>query len=612
MKIKYLLIAFWGLASHLSSLAQERPKNIILLIGDGMGVAQVHAGLVANGGQSHFARFTAIGFSQTQAADAFVTDSGAGGTAIAIGQKAKNGAVGVDAGNIPFVSILEIAKQNNLAVGEVVTCSITHATPADFYAHQPSRSQNEDIALDLLNSDMDVFIGAGQKYFTHRKDGRNLLAELKAKGYTVADSTQDLNRFTTGKLAYFSGQGEPASITNGRSRDFLVTGVRTAIGLLKSNPQGFFLMVEGSQIDWEGHGNKAQGVVNEVLDFDRAVGAALDFAQQDGNTLVIVTADHETGGMSLSGTDPKTGQVQAHFGTDNHTGTLVPVFAHGPGASQFIGIYQNTALFDKMKTVTGWCSQMEKLATNPKRAVGLQGGSNFRDLGGYPAAGGKTVKWGRIYRSAEVSQLTEADLATLQGLNLAVNCDLRGPQEVQTAPDRMPAGVKYLNLPAGSENVGNASSYLIQVKTAAQADSLIRASYTNTAHFKAKYQPMFEQLLALPSGKALLFHCTAGKDRTGIGAALVLSALGVPVPYILADYQATDVFWKTEREKRLAQMAGMMDANRLRPLMAANPGYLAQTLAIINQKYGSMANFLKTEMGLTDDKLTKLQKMCLE
>nr|MCU0448969.1 tyrosine-protein phosphatase [Bernardetiaceae bacterium] len=180
--------------------------------------------------------------------------------------------------------------------------------------------------------------------------------------------------------------------------------------------------------------------------------------------------------------------------------------------------------------------------------------------------------------------------------------------------DRMPAGVKYLNLPAGSENVGNASSYLAQVKTPAQADSLIRSGYTNTAHFKAKYRPMFDQLLALPSGKSLLFHCTAGKDRTGIGAALVLSALGVPVPYILADYQATDVFWQAEREKRMAQMASQagMEMSHLRPMMAANPGYLAQTLATIHQEHGSVANYLKTEMGLTEAKLAKLRAMYLE
>jgi alkaline phosphatase len=612
MKTNLLLLLVMGLLFSFGAEAQKRPKNIILLIGDGMGVAQVHAGMVANGGHSHFTRFPAIGFSKTQSANAFVTDSGAGGTAIAIGHKTNNGMVGVDAAGVPQTSILEIAEQNGLSTGVIVTCSITHATPADFYAHQASRSQNEDIADDLLKSGIDVFVGGGRQYFAKRKDGRDLLAELKAQGYAVADSTEDLAKFTSGKLAYFTAAGEPASVLKGRP-DFLHRGTKTALGLVGQNPKGFFVMVEGSQIDWEGHANNIEGIVKEVQDFEKAVGVALDFAEKDGQTLVIVTADHETGGLALNGGDPKANKVMAGFTSLNHTGIMVPVFAYGPGAEKFIGIYENTSLFDKMKTLWGYKNATEELVFHAKRQVQLQGTSNFRDLGGYPAQGGKAVKWGQLYRSADVSKLTDADLATLQGLNLAVNCDLRGPQEVQTAPDRMPAGVKYLNLPAGSENVGNASSYLAQVKTAAQADSLIRAGYTNTTHFKAKYRPMFDQLLALPSGKSLLFHCTAGKDRTGIGAALILSALGVDKNYILADYAATNVFWQAEAERRVAQMtqAGTK-AELMRPMMAANPGYLEQTFASIDRQYGSLANFLKKEMGLTDDKLAKLRAKYLE
>jgi protein-tyrosine phosphatase len=135
--------------------------------------------------------------------------------------------------------------------------------------------------------------------------------------------------------------------------------------------------------------------------------------------------------------------------------------------------------------------------------------------------------------------------------------------------------------------------------------------YTNTSFFQAKYKPMFDELLALPSDEALLFHCTAGKDRTGIGAALVLAALGVSRPTILQDYAATDVYWQAGREQSLQRMAQAgLSAEAvagLRPLLAANPAYLAGTFAAINKQYGSITKYLATEMGLTPQKLTTLR-----
>ena len=245
----------------------------------------------------------------------------------------------------------------------------------------------------------------------------------------------------------------------------------------------------------------------------------------------------------------------------------------------------------------------DTLVFNSRRAVALEGGSNFRDLGGYPAAGGKTVKWGHIYRSADVSKLTDADLQTLQSRNIAVDCDLRGPDEVKTSPDRMPAGVTYVNLPAGSENVRVNANY-----AAMNRDSMMRATYSRTDHLKAKYKPMFAYLLVLDDTKALMFHCTAGKDRTGMGAALVLSALGVDKATILKDYAATDVYWKQGRE-RVAQMMkqGGTDSAQIAKLLAADPAYLESFFASIDQKYGSMDQFLTTEMELTPDKLATLR-----
>jgi protein-tyrosine phosphatase len=250
---------------------------------------------------------------------------------------------------------------------------------------------------------------------------------------------------------------------------------------------------------------------------------------------------------------------------------------------------------------------------NSKRAVKLEGTSNFRDLGGYPAAGGKHVKWGHIYRSADISKLTDSDLLALQSRHVALVCDLRGPQEVAQAPDRLPTGAKRIELPAGSEKI---DPRLLMGGKNINRDSLMRAVYTNTSFFQAKYKPMFDELLALPGNEAMLFHCTAGKDRTGIGAALVLSALGVDRQTILKDYAATDVYWQVGREQSLQRMtqAGMSaDAvAAVRPLMAANPAYLAGTFAAIDKQYGSVDKYLAAEMGLTPQKRAALRAKYLQ
>lgn len=249
-----------------------------------------------------------------------------------------------------------------------------------------------------------------------------------------------------------------------------------------------------------------------------------------------------------------------------------------------------------------------------RRAVTLQGTSNFRDLGGYPAAGGKHVKWGHLYRSADISKLTDSDLQALQSRHVALVCDLRGPQEVAQAPDRLPPGARRLALPAGSENID--PRLLMGGGKALNRDSLMRAVYTNISFFPAKYKPIFDELLALPGEEALLLHCTAGKDRTGIGAALVLSALGVDRRTILKDYAATNTYWQAGREQsvqRLAQAGLSAEAvAAMRPLLAANPAYLAGTFATIDKQYGSIEKYLATEMGLTPRKLAALRTKYLQ
>lgn len=327
----------------------EKPKNIIFLIGDGMGVSQVFAGLVGNQGKLFIENCRHIGFSKTQSSDNFITDSAAGGTALSTGVRTYNGAIGVNPDTIPVKTILEEAEENGLATGLVSTSAITHATPASFIAHQKKRSMYEEIAADFLKTDIDVFIGGGLAHFIGRKDKRNLLNELKEKGYTVENDLAKIQKVKSGKLA-----GLTAQVHNGRIEergDMLPIATKTAINILdkNSNGDGFFVMIEGSQIDWGGHANSSIYIVEDMLDFDRAIGEAIKFAAKDGETLVVVTADHETGGMAITGGGFDSGNVKAAYPTKSHTAVMVPIFSYGPGAEEFMGIMDNTEVYTKMK-----------------------------------------------------------------------------------------------------------------------------------------------------------------------------------------------------------------------------------------------------------------------
>jgi alkaline phosphatase len=332
---------------------KHKPKNVIFLIGDGMGVSQIFAGLVANGGDLYLKNFSNIGFSSTQSSDDFVTDSGAGGTALATGQRTYNGAIGVGIDSLPLTNIREKAVAKGRATGVVSTSSITHATPASFVAHQVDRDWYEEIALDFLNSNIDVFIGGGHDHFTKRKDNTDLTKSLKDKGFQVITGIDSISKIRSGKLAGFTSAEHNLSKLKGRG-DELPIATQTAITILGNDPDGFFLMVEGSQIDWGGHQNNTGYIVTEMLDFDKAVGIALTFAAKNKETLVIVTADHETGGFSVDGGDFNTGAVVGNFTRDDHSGVMVPVFAFGPGAELFRGFYNNTDIPKLISKVAGY------------------------------------------------------------------------------------------------------------------------------------------------------------------------------------------------------------------------------------------------------------------
>ncbi len=345
------------------------PKNIILLIGDGMGLSQVTAGMYANGNKLNLERFPVTGLMKTQSSSHLITDSAAGATAFACGCKTYNGAIGMTKAKKPCLSILEQAKQHGLATGLVATSSITHATPAAFIAHVKNRGGMEEIATWFLNTELDFLVGGGLQYFKQRKtDQRDLYAELAAKGVFMsnfqAQKLSEITPSTAHPFAWFSALGEPDSASGGR--DYLPLAARMATSFLKKRSEkGFFLMLEGSQIDWACHAKNGTRAVEEMLDFDAAIGEILRFAEADGNTLVIVTADHETGGMALEqGKGPEV--LDYEFTTGYHTASLVPVFAYGPGAEQFGGIIDNTDIYWKMARLWGF-EPLPPLEKKPKR-----------------------------------------------------------------------------------------------------------------------------------------------------------------------------------------------------------------------------------------------------
>ncbi len=329
-----------------SGSGKKKPKNLILFIGDGMGVAQVYAGMTSSGFSMAFPAFPVTGFSITYSANRYITDSAAGGTALSTGEKTNNGMIAVRPDSTVLQTLMEIAKSAGLSTGVVSTSAVTHATPASFISHDASRGSYEDIARWFLKGTADVFIGGGLDYFRSRKDSTDLTADLQKMGYDVVCNLPDLKRSSSRLISGLMAGGDMPYIDTGRDPEYLAAATAKAIEVLSRNKNGFVLMVEGSQIDWACHDNNVERSVEETLDMDRAVKVAYDYAGKNRNTLIVVTADHETGGLSITGGDVVGKTVSGSFSTKGHTAVMVPVFAFGPGAGAFAGIQQNTELFE--------------------------------------------------------------------------------------------------------------------------------------------------------------------------------------------------------------------------------------------------------------------------
>ena len=324
-------------------------KNVILMIGDGMGLPDISAAMTVLGYPLNIEQCSVIGLQKTSSSSNYITDSAAAGTALATGNKTNNGTIGMDAKGKSVKSILKIAEEHGLATGLVSVSAVTDATPAAFIAHQPNRNRFEEIAAEFLKTDVDVFIGGGMDHFSKRKDKINLFDSLRFRGYEVDTTLDMIFKSSSLKIAGFTAPVNNTFRLNGRGNMLPVSSGK-AIEILNKSKKGFFLMIEGSEIDGAGHANAADTLIDETLDFDKAIGVALDFAKNDGNTLVIITADHETGGVTITGGDKQTRKVKLDFSTRGHTAVMVPVYAFGPGSEKFAGIYENTEIFQKIMT----------------------------------------------------------------------------------------------------------------------------------------------------------------------------------------------------------------------------------------------------------------------
>lgn len=312
-------------------VTRDKARNVVLMIGDGMGAEQVWCAWMCNHGKLNLEKLPVIGFSRTRSASSVITDSAAGGTAIACGEKTNNGWLGIAPDGKKIVSVMRCLKIAGKQTGLVVTKAVTDATPASFYAHSTDRYKVADITADLVNSGCRVIIGGGTALVSPTQ-----IAALRDKGALV-------------RL-----EGEKDCLPASRRGNFLEKSVSEALTTLEAHPDGFFLLVEGSQIDTAAHARDLNEMVQETLDFDRAVGVVLRWMQSHPDTLLVITADHQTGGLSLLGGDVEKGEVSGSFATHRHSGVAVPIYATGAGAAVFGGIQENTEFKNKILRACGF------------------------------------------------------------------------------------------------------------------------------------------------------------------------------------------------------------------------------------------------------------------
>ena len=371
---KYIILAlFFVISFNIYSQESESP-NIILMIGDGMGLTQITSGMYSNNNSTALENFQYVGLSKTHSYDNLVTDSAAAGTAMSSGEKTQNKVLGLDHKGNPIESILSICQDRGYSTALVATSNILHATPAAFFANIDYRYNYEAIGIQMTKSGVNYFVGGGEKYFNSREDKRNLINEMTEDGYEFVYNISDFEKNKSNYLGFFTAKDEPYYFYKGANysyreydeddynedepledftgrESYLARSTKATLGKLDEMGKPFFIMIEGSQIDWGGHDNDQKYMVSQFLEFNDAIEVVLEFAKKDKNTIVVVTADHETGGAAIVRGKLSDSTIKNRFATTNHTASMVPVFSYGPKAHLFKGIYENTEIFNKLLSI---------------------------------------------------------------------------------------------------------------------------------------------------------------------------------------------------------------------------------------------------------------------
>jgi alkaline phosphatase len=366
-----VVLTFTGICRAKTTLnypdGKENIKNIIFCIGDGMGLGQTTLARMKTAGPDGMLcieRMPVIGLVRTHSANALRTDSAAAGTALASGVKTNNKMLGMTADGKKYQTILEAAKAKGMRTGLVATSAITHATPASFGAHVESRRMENEIAEQLIANKIHVLLGGGRQHFlpksdahSKRNDKTDLIKQAKKAGYCYVQNAEELKN---ARGPYLLGLFQTGPLTTRPPEPTLAELTEKAIEVLDrkdkkplNKNKGFFLMVEGSQIDGACHDNDVDNTVRQVLCFDEAVKSAIEFALKDGQTLVVATADHETGGLTINGGSLKGDNLDVHWSTKGHSCLPVPLYAFGPNADMFSGVYDNTEVPKKFAQLLG-------------------------------------------------------------------------------------------------------------------------------------------------------------------------------------------------------------------------------------------------------------------
>jgi alkaline phosphatase len=332
-------------------------KRVVLFIGDGMGLSHLTAARIhwlGPDGRLHMERMPVTGLLAVHAATDLITDSAASATALATGIKTTNSSIGVDPDGNERLTILEAARDAGMSTGLVTTTDLTDATPAAFATHVPDRGMKAEIAAQLLAARLNVLLGEGEQFYPRsdrrsaREDDADPLPLAKDLGYEVVLTREQLlatrSNLLLGIFEDLTTDRLRPGLTPSNEPPSLAQMTAKALELLSRNPAGFFLLVEEEGTDPGSHVNRPDYFLHHVKSLDAAVEVAIDFARRDGQTLVIVTADHETGGMNILGGSSAEQALELVWDTDRHTGQPVPLFAFGPHALRFTGLKDNTEI----------------------------------------------------------------------------------------------------------------------------------------------------------------------------------------------------------------------------------------------------------------------------